>query len=379
MVRKQFLTRNRTVLAAAIIATVLVVAAACGNGGDDDDESISVSVFENRISQIFDDGSPSVVHITSIVLDRDQQMQPLPPQVGTVSGFIVDKQGHVITNNHGIDGAAEVRVTWPNGLIVQAEVVGTDPSADLAVLRIDVPISDEMVVTLGNSDELRVGNLAVAIGSPFGFQQTLTSGVISALGRNLQAQDGYGTEIRQVIQTDAAINPGNSGGPMFNSSGEVVGVTTAIFTLGGGFEGIGFVIPINTVKELLPTLIDQGFVLRPSIGVSGIALSPDRSQFLGIPVDRGLLLQKVRSGSTGEDAGLRAGTTLVDTPIGPILVDGDLLVEVEDRPIDSMATLSKVIEQREVGDELEVEIVRDGESLTIKVIVGQLTTAPVQP
>ncbi len=374
MIFKGLFSRSRLPIIIGSIVALSIVAAACG-GGSGNGQRASVFTLEEQITQIFKDVSSTVVHVTSITLDRDEQMQPLPPQVGTGSGFIVDAQGHIITNNHVIAGATEVEVTWPNGQVVSAEIVGTDPSTDLAVLLIDIPVEEGMIAPLGDSDTLQVGNLAVAIGSPFGFQQTLTSGVISALGRNLQAQDGYGTEIRGVIQTDAAINPGNSGGPLFDSSGNVVGVTTAIFTIGGGFEGIGFAIPINTVKEVMLDLIGQGFVLRPSLGVAGIALNPGRSQFLGLPVEAGILIQKVRPGSTGEAAGLQAGTMAVETPIGPVLVDGDILIEVAGEPIDSMAALNALVRRQKVGDEIELVIIRDGRRLTLSVAIGQLTTA----
>ena len=374
MIFKRFFSRYRLLLVIGAVVAILVVAAAC-SGGSDNGQTPSFLSLEQQVSSVFEETSPSVVNITTIILDRDEQMRPLPPQVGTGSGFIVDKEGHIVTNNHVVAGATEVQVTWPNGQTVSAEVVGTDPSADLAVLKIDISVSDEMIASLGDSDTLRVGNLAVAIGSPFGFQQTLTVGVVSALGRSLQAQDGYGTEIREVIQTDAAINPGSSGGPLFDSNGDVIGVTTAIFTLGGGFEGIGFAIPINTVKEVMPDLIGQGFVLRPSLGVAGIALNPGRSQFLGLPVEQGILIQKVRPGSAGDHAGLKAGINSVETPIGPVVVDGDILVEVEGQPIDSMATLNDVIREHQVADEVEVVIIRDGQRLTVVAIIGQLTTA----
>ncbi len=358
------------------LGSVLVISflvTACG--GESEGQTVSVEVLEDRLAEIFRNASPAVVHVTSIILDEDEQMQPLPPQAATGTGFIVDKEGHIITNNHVIAGATEVRVTWANGQTADAKVVGTAPSSDLAVLKIDIPISDDMIVTMGNSDDLEVGNLAVAIGSPFGFQQTLTFGVISALGRTLQASDGYGTVMQGIIQTDTAINPGNSGGPLFDSSGNVVGVTTAIFTMGGSFEGIGFVIPINTVKEVLPVLIEQGFILRPSLGIFGIALNPGRSQFLGLTVDQGLLIQKVRSGSTAGDAGLQAGTTSVETPIGPVLVDGDILIEMDGELVDSMARLNELVGQHEVGDEVELVIIREGQQLTLNAIIGRLTTA----
>lgn len=374
MIFKRSFSRYRLLFIFGAVAAILVVAAACSRGSDNG-QTPSFLSLEQQVSGVFEKTSQSVVNITTIVLDRDEQMRPLPPQVGTGSGFIVDKAGHIVTNNHVVAGAAEVQVTWPNGQTVSAKVVGTDPSADLAVLKIDIAVSDDMIASLGDSDTLRVGNLAVAIGSPFGFQQTLTVGVVSALGRSLQAQDGYGTEIREVIQTDAAINPGNSGGPLFDSNGDVIGVTTAIFTLGGGFEGIGFAIPINTVKEVIPDLIGQGFVLRPSLGVSGIALNPVRSQFLGLPVEQGILIQKVRPGSAGDHAGLKAGINSVETPIGPVVVDGDILVEVQGQPIDSMATLNDVIREHQVADKVEVVIIREGQRMTLIATIGQLTTA----
>ncbi|MEE9262077.1 MAG: trypsin-like peptidase domain-containing protein [Dehalococcoidia bacterium] len=371
----QRFSRPRYTLAlTGLIIAIALVAAACTRGEGGDQQTLG-SIQEDLLVQIFNDASPSVVHITTTILDFDEQMQPLPPQGATGSGFIVDTQGHVLTNNHVVAEATIVEVTLASGETVSAEVIGTDPSADLAVLRIDIPVDKGMVVSMGDSDALQVGQTAVAIGSPFGFQQTLTVGVISALDRTLQAQDDYGTEITGIIQTDAAVNPGNSGGPLFNSQGEVVGITTAIFTLGGGFEGIGFAIPINTAKSVMPDLIEKGFVLRPSLGVTGIALSPGRSQFLELPVDQGVLIQKVRSGSTGEAAGLRVGTRIVETPIGPVFVDGDILIELEGEPVDSMPALSALVKQHEVGDEVEVVIVRDGQRLTLTVTIGEIATS----
>ena len=355
------------------VLVIVIVVVACSGGSDD--EAVSVEVLEDRIAEIFEKASPAVIHVTNTILNEDELMQPLPSQVATGTGFIVDDQGHIITNNHVIAGYSEVTVTWANGQTADAQVVGTDPSSDLAVLKIDIPISEDMIVTLGDSDTLQVGKLAVAIGSPFGFQQTLTFGVISAFDRTLQADDGYGTVIQRVIQVDTAINPGNSGGPLFDSSGNVVGVTTAIFTMGGSFEGIGFVIPINTVKEVMPILIEQGFVLRPSLGVFGIALDPLRSQFLDLPVDQGVLIQKVKPGSAGEAVGLKAGTTAVETPIGPVLVDGDILIEVERQPVHSMAALNGLGSQHEVGDEVELVVLQDGQQVTLTATIGQLSTA----
>ena len=374
MFAKGGLNRRRLSFLTIFFVAFFTLTAAC-TGGPDDDQLDSFNVLENRVAEIFKKASPAVVHVTSIILDEDEQMQPLPPQAATGTGFIVDNEGHIITNNHVIAGATEVQVTWANGQTADAQVVGTDPSSDLAVLKIDIPISDDMIVSMGDSDDLEVGNFVVAIGSPFGFQQTLTFGVISALGRTLQASDGYGTVMQGIIQTDTAINPGNSGGPLFGSDGNVVGVTTAIFTMGGSFEGIGFVIPINTVKEVLPVLIEQGFILRPSLGVFGIALNPGRSQFLGLTVDQGVLIQKVRSGSTGEAAGLRAGTTAVETPIGPVLVDGDILIEMDGEPVDSMAALNELVRQHEVGDEVELAVIREGQTVSITAAIGQVSTA----
>ena len=363
-------SRRRILVTLGLFLLVTLLAAACTR-----DRQVSIDALEERVIQVFDSASPSVVHVTTIVLNADDQMLPGPPQVGTGSGFIVDDQVHIITNNHVVKGASKVEVTLFTGVTVPAEIVGTDPSTDLAVLRIEAEVSESMIAELGDSSIIRVGGIAVAIGSPFGFQQTLTFGVISALDRNLQARDGYGTEIQGVIQTDAAINPGNSGGPLFDTQGKVVGVTTAIFTQGGGFDGIGFAIPIDTVKEVMPQLIDHGFVMRPSLGAAGLALDPVKSQFLGLSVGEGLLIQKVRPGSTGEAAGLQVGSRSVQTPIGPVLVGGDIIVELDDTLIDSIATLNELVRQQNIGDEVELLIVRDGELLTLTVEIGQLSTS----
>jgi len=319
----------------------------------------SQTMDPDDLANLFERISPSVVSVTVITEDGG----------GTGSGFVIQENGLILTNNHVIENAVAVSVTLKDGTELPAEILGRDPSTDVALLRVAVRTSP--AVGLGDSDQVRIGEPAIVIGSPFGFDQSLTAGYISALGRTLRSGDEYGTEIDHVIQTDAAVNPGNSGGPLLNAEGEVIGITTAIFSTGGGFEGIGFAVPINTAKAVAEELRDHGYVRRPFLGISGLDLTPQLSQRLELLVDGGILVQLVHEDSAAAKADIRAGDQVLETPIGTIVLGGDVLVAIDGEPVASMAEANRLVQSHEIGERISFEIVRGTEHLLVFGTLGE--------
>lgn len=325
---------------------------------------------EEVIIRVYQEVSSAVVNITSTALVYDFFFNVVP-QRGSGSGFIYDERGYIITNNHVVEDARRLEVTLASEKKVPARLVGRDPLNDLAVIKIDVPSEKLHVVRLGDSDKLQVGQMAIAIGNPFGLNQTVTSGVVSSVDRTLRTEGGR--EILGVIQTDAAINPGNSGGPLLNSRGEVIGINTAIFSPTGGSVGIGFAIPVNKAKRVVPELIAKGRVSHPWLGISGISLTPAVSRELNLPVDYGVLVVRVVPKSPAVRAGIRGGQHRV--PVGNTIlwVGGDVLVGVDGRKVESMKGLIAYLEdQKRVGETVELEILRDGRRLVITATLGEL-------
>jgi 2-alkenal reductase len=334
---------------------------------------------ELLLINIYERVNPSVVNIFVTVDDQGSSgnFGNLFPNQGQGSGFVVDIEGHIVTNNHVIAEADRVDVTFYNGTTVEAEVIGTDPDSDLAVLAVDVPDSSLRPITWGDSDEIKVGQRAIAIGNPFGLDGTLTSGIVSALGRSLPTENGA-FRIPEIIQTDAAINPGNSGGPLLNSKGEVIGVNTAIVprrdSLGGerSFLGVGFAVPANLVKRVVPGLIKDGKYQHPWIGFSGNTVTPEIAEAMELPNPGGALVVQVLSGSPADEAGLRGGTREIvfdsglDTTIG-----GDIIVAIEDEEIQTFDDLISFLSRRgTVGEAITLTIIRDGKQLTVELILG---------
>ncbi len=315
---------------------------------------------------LYDRINPSVVHISS--------SQNVPsffygtvPQEGTGSGFLYDDQGHIVTNNHVVSGADSLNVLLSNGLSLPAPVVGTDPYYDLAVIKVNLPASTASPLELGNSDTLKVGQTVIAIGNPFGLDRTLTTGVISALGRRIETDAG--TAIGQAIQTDAAINPGNSGGPLLDARGRVVGINTAINSPSGGSVGIGFAVPVNIIKQVIPSLISQGHYTHPSLGVQVAEIgtevtSSDNS------VDHGLLIVQMDAGGAAEQGGLQAATISVRR--GRYVVSGgDIITAIGGKPVASRNDLLLVLEENyRPGDSVDITIVRDGKTINQTVTLG---------
>ncbi|MBM4464823.1 MAG: trypsin-like serine protease [Chloroflexi bacterium] len=322
---------------------------------------------EQLVINVYEKASPAVVHIASRVITMSFFWGSIP-QEGTGSGFIIDKEGHIVTNNHVIEGADEVHVTLADGTRELAEVVGSDPFNDLAVIKINVSAEKLHPVELGSSADLRVGQRAIAIGNPFGLDRTLTTGVISSLGRPLEVERGR--VIYNVIQTDAAINPGNSGGPLLDSRGRVIGVNTAIHT---GAENIGFAVPVDTVKRVVPELIETGRYRHPWLGTLSYSIDPELAQGLGLPVEKGLLVAQIYRGSPAAQAGLRGGDRQVIVGNRRIIAGGDIIVAIDGRPVENHENLTVYLEtETRVGQVVELTVVRDGREMTIEVELGEV-------
>lgn len=327
----------------------------------------AVDVGEQLVINVYEHVSPAVVHIASRVITLSFFWGPIP-QEGTGSGFIIDTEGHIVTNNHVVEGADEVQVTLADGTRIPAEVVGTDPFNDLAVIKIDVPSEKLYPVELGSSADLRVGQRAIAIGNPFGLDRTLTTGVISSLGRPLEMENGQ--VIYNVIQTDAAINPGNSGGPLLDSRGRVIGVNTAIHT---GAENIGFAVPVDTIKRVVPELITTGHYRHPWLGTLSYPIDPELVQSLGLPVEKGILVAEIYRNSPAARAGLRGGNREVIVGNRRIIAGGDIIVAIDSRPIENHEDLTVYLEtETQVGQVVELTIIRDGREMTIEVELGEV-------
>ena len=323
----------------------------------DSEEQNNIAVYKRNL--------PSVVNITSRAVVYDFFYGAVP-QEGQGSGFVIDKDGHILTNNHVITGAQEVFVTLSNRKRFKAKVVGVDPSHDLAVLQIKAP--DLVPITLGDSAKLQVGQKVYAIGNPFGLAGTLTRGIVSSV-RPVEEQNGV--KIDNAIQTDAAINPGNSGGPLMNWRGEVIGINTLIYSQVGQSAGIGFAIPINTAKAVLNDLLTLGRVKRPSIGIQSIGIDPDFAQQYGLAAEAGALILQVVPGSAAERAGLRGGTQHIVYGNVPLELGGDLIVEIDGQPIVTPQDISYVLDNHRAGDTIRVVIFRGQRRLQVSVVLGE--------
>lgn len=299
--------------------------------------------FEQTAADVFQSAAPSVVYIFT----ERQGFTPFGArtQRGTGSGFVWDRGGHIITNNHVIEGADSIFVRFDSGTTSPAEMVGTSPDHDLAVLRVSRPANQLQPVPIGQSSNLRVGHAAFAIGNPFGLTRTLTTGIISALDRTLPT--GTAREISGVIQTDAAINPGNSGGPLLDSAGRLIGVNTAIVSGTGAYSGIGFAIPVDTVNRIVPQIISTGRPARPGIGIR--AASEEFAARLGI---EGVLVVDVVPRSPAAEAGLR-GTIIDRRQLG------DIIVAVEGEPVETLSQLTEELERIGIGNEVSLTVLRD--------------------
>ncbi|MEZ4668754.1 MAG: trypsin-like peptidase domain-containing protein [Anaerolineae bacterium] len=325
-----------------------------------------LDLMEQVTTNLYERVSPSVVHITSRQNVTDF-FYGTTPREGTGSGFIYDDQGHIITNNHVVEGAQELEVLLSTGQSLPATVVGTDPYYDLAVVKVDLPTSTVSSLELGDSSSLKVGQTVIAIGNPFGLDRTLTTGVISALGRRIETSSN--TAIGQAIQTDAAINPGNSGGPLLDSRGRVVGINTAINSPSGGSVGIGFAVPVNIVKQVVPSLITDGHYAHPSLGVQVAELGTEVTTGSS-GVNRGLLIVQIDAGSPAEQGGLQAATVTVQRR-RYVFSGGDIIIAIGGKPVATRNDMLLALEEGyRPGDTAEITVVRDGKTISQTVTLG---------
>jgi len=329
--------------------------------------------LEAQVEAVYERAAPAVVNITVRSIAYDFFMRPVP-QEGTGSGFLYDDQGHIVTNYHVVENAEEVMVTLADGRTFPAEVVGTDPSTDLAVIRIEAEDLPNPI-PLADSDQLKVGQFVVAIGNPFGQEGTLTVGVISALGRVIQSPDGR--FIGEAIQTDAAINPGNSGGPLLDLHGRVIGVNSQIISPSRASAGIGFAVSSNTVRRVVPHLIAEGRYPHPWLGVQLLDLTPQRARIfrqagMEIPVDEGVLVIEVVPGSPADKAGIHGGDRMVRIGRYTIPVGGDVIVSINGQPIANLKDLTVYLEtETRVGQTIEVGLIRDGQEMSVQVTLAE--------
>ncbi len=330
-----------------------------------DTDLAPIDIEEQLITNLYDRVGPSVVHIASQVVTMNFFFGPVPSE-GTGSGFVYDDAGHIVTNNHVVDGAQSIEVRFSDDTQLPATVVGTDPANDLAVIQVASLPESAKPLPLADNMDLRVGQRAIAIGNPFGLDRTLTTGVISALGRPLQTNnDSY---IYNVIQTDAAINPGNSGGPLLNSRGEVVGVNTAIQQ---DAQGIGFAVPVETIQRIVPILIANGSYPHPWLGLLGYDVTADLVQALKLPVDKGVLVAQLYREGPAAAAGIQGGTDQAIVGNRRMLIGGDIITAVNGTDIADWASLSKYIElDTQVGQTISLTVVRNGRVQDIRLTLA---------
>jgi S1-C subfamily serine protease len=334
----------------------------------------SANELEAQVETVYAQRAPAVVNISVVAIAYDFFMRPVP-QEGTGSGFVYDAEGHIVTNYHVVQGAESVSVALSNGEMYEAEIVGTDPATDLAVLKIEADnLPDPLPLT--DSGQLKVGQFVIAIGNPFGQEGTLTVGVISALGRIIESPDGG--FIGEAIQTDAAVNPGNSGGPLLDLRGRVVGVNSQIISPSGASAGIGFAVSSNAVTRVVPELIARGRYPHPwLVGARFAPFGAQEADLLrqagmDVPVDVGLLVIEVTAGTPAARAGLRGATRVVSVGRYRIPVGGDIITHVDDQPAPTLEELTVYLEtQTQVGDTVSLTIVRDGQEQTVQMTLAE--------
>src|SRR5919106_4720663 len=376
-------------IATAAVGAAVAVGAVALLGGLDGDTTVVTETVDAQaspstpgegrsltINEIYERAASGVVQITSTA-DGFATGPSGTPEQHRGSGFVVDKAGHVVTNYHVVEGADEINVSFSNRDTVEADLVGVDPSTDLALLRVDARSSALTPLSLGNSDRVRVGDEVVAIGNPFGLDRTVTFGIVSGLQREIRAPNTFA--IDQVIQTDAPINQGNSGGPLLSMRGQVIGVNTQIETgtTGAvGNVGIGFAVPSNTVKDVVAQILSTGRVERAYLGITGQAITTTLVDAYNLPAEEGVLVQSVAEGSGAAKAGLQGGETQVVVAGETYVLGGDIIVGFGAKKIASVDELRAAIAEHKPGDEVRLQIYRDGKKTTVTVTLGRQPPSP---
>jgi S1-C subfamily serine protease len=325
-----------------------------------EDESINVKIYRQA--------SPAVANILTKATEYDFFMDPVPVE-GAGSGFVIDPRGYILTNYHVVEGAQTIEVVLGDQSRYPAKFIGADQRNDVALVKIEPKGKQLVVLQLGDSGALQVGQKVLAIGNPFGFQSTLTTGVVSALGRTVQTSQS--TFIEEAVQTDAAINRGNSGGPLINTRGEVIGINSAIYTPSGTTAGIGFAIPINTAKIIANDLITSGRVHRAFLGVESMALVGDLAEALDLPVREGLLVETVTKDGPAAAAGIHGGDRIAQAGMRRFYIGGDVIVAVDNQKVASQFDLNLILNHHRPGDTVNVTVYRGGKKMDVPVKLGE--------
>jgi S1-C subfamily serine protease len=335
----------------------------------------ALDAFEAENVRIYRQASPAVANVVTRTVEYDFFFNPVPVE-GAGSGFVIDTDGHILTNYHVIQGAQTIEVTLGDRSRFKAKLIGVDTRNDLALVKIDPAGRKLTTLPLGDSRNLLVGQRVLAIGNPFGFQSTLTTGVVSSLGRTVQT--GENTFIDEAIQTDAAINRGNSGGPLLNSHGEVIGINSAIYAPTGTTAGIGFAIPVNTARRVAEDLIKTGRVRRATLGIEGRGLWPGLAEALHLSVPQGILVERVTPGGPAAQAGIRGGTHSIVAGLQELRTGGDVLVAWDDKPLATQTDLNLLLNRAWPGDSVTLSLIRDGKKITVPVKLGEGHDTPTQ-
>jgi S1-C subfamily serine protease len=322
------------------------------------------------VHDIYQRDAQGVAFISSQIVQQTQSVFGMPQQqqsTATGSGFLVDNDGHILTNAHVVQGAKRVDVQLGDGDTQQAQIVGTDPSTDIALLKVD-NTEGANPLPLADSSKVQVGDPVVAIGNPFGLDRTVTTGIVSALQRQIQAPNGF--SISDVIQTDAAINPGNSGGPLIDGAGQVIGINSQIESQSGGNEGVGFAVPIKTAADVVSQLENGGEVQRAYLGLSGGDITPSIAQALNLPVQQGVLIEQVLNGGPADDAGIKGATGQATIGGQTVPIGGDIITKVDGKQISGMDEVISAVNEHKPGDELTLTVWRDGQQRDVTVKLG---------
>ena len=327
------------------------------------DELENITVYERY--------NEAVVNITTEVVGYNWFFEPVPQVGSSGSGSIIDSRGYVLTNNHVVEKAYKVNVTLADGTEFEGNVIGSDQENDLAVIKFEPGGHPLRTIPFGVSDHLRVGQKVLAIGNPFAFERTLTTGIISGIGRPLRNDKGI--VIRDLIQTDASINPGNSGGPLLNSKGELIGVNTMIYTPSGGSVGIGFAVPVDTARRVVPDLIRYGIVQRGWIDIEPVQLFPSLVRYAELPVSQGVLVSRVTEGGNADKAGIRGGKENLAVRSGNTLIylGGDIIVGIDGEPVASLGDFYAALERSRPGDTAQVTLVRGKRTLDVELVLTE--------
>lgn len=352
------------------------VGAVPGSGGDNGsihnaslaERDAALSSDEVMNVRIYRQASPAVANILTKATEYDFWMEPVPVE-GAGSGFVIDPKGYILTNFHVVQGAQSIDVVLGDQSRYSAKYIGADQRNDVALIKIEPKNKQLVALPLGDSAALQVGQKVLAIGDPFGFQSTLTTGVVSALGRTVQTSQT--TFIDEAIQTDAAINRGNSGGPLINSHGEVIGINSAIYTPSGTTAGIGFAIPINTAKRIAHDLITDGRVHQAFLGVETIPINESFAEALGLPAQEGLLVQTTTRGGPAAEAGIRGGDRVAQAGMRRFYVGGDVLTAIDGQKITNRVDVDLVLNKKRPGDEVTLTLFRGGKKMDVKVKLGE--------